>query len=157
MKTPPFCFILFYRASVDGSVRTYDIRMGNMQADYLQDPVTSACFSHDKQCILAATLNSTIRLLDKETGELLADYTGHKNTEYKVDATLAFNDAHVVAGSEDGKLCYWDLVQGKMLHQVQAHAAVVVSISYHPKKHALLTASTSGPPKFWSNVEPDDD
>ena len=35
-----------------------------------------------------------------------------------MDATLAYNDAHVVSGSEDGKLCYWDLVQGKMLHQV---------------------------------------
>lgn len=134
-------------ASVDGSVRTYDIRMGSMHADYLQDPVTSACFSRDKQCILAATLNSTIRLLDKETGELLADYTGHTNTEYKVDVSLAYNDAHVVAGSEDGKLCYWDLVQGKLLAQVQAHHTAVVSLSYHPKKHALLTVRDAKPNK----------
>jgi mitogen-activated protein kinase organizer 1 len=54
-----------------------------MQADYLKDPVTSASFSHDANCVLAATLNSTIRLLDKSSGEMLSDYKGHKNTDYK--------------------------------------------------------------------------
>lgn len=130
--------------SVDGSVRTYDMRAGMMHADFLKDPVTSVSFSHDRNCILAATLNSTIRLLDKESGEMLSEYTGHTNTDYKLDACLAYNDAYVVCGSETGDLCYWDLVQGKtMIHKVEAaHDSAVVSLSYHPKEHAMLTAST---------------
>ena len=137
--------------SVDGSVRTYDMRAGMMHADFLKDPVTSVSFSHDRNCILAATLNSTIRLLDKESGEMLSEYTGHTNTDYKLDACLAYNDAYVVCGSETGDLCYWDLVQGKtMIHKVEAaHDSAVVSLSYHPKEHAMLTASTDGHVKVW--------
>jgi len=31
---------------------------------------------------------NTCRLLDKETGELLQEYTGHKNTDFKIDSRL---------------------------------------------------------------------
>ena len=34
-------------------------------------PVTSVSFSRDGQCILASTLDSKLRLIDKDTGELL--------------------------------------------------------------------------------------
>lgn len=36
-------------------------------------PITSVCFSKDGQCVLAASLDSTLRLLDKDTGELLGE------------------------------------------------------------------------------------
>jgi mitogen-activated protein kinase organizer 1 len=60
--------------SVDCKVRNYDIRMGSLVTDYLGEPVTSVAFSQDSQCVLSSTLDSTIRLLDKETGELLNEY-----------------------------------------------------------------------------------
>lgn len=50
------------------------------------------------------------RLLDKDNGKLLATYKGHKNTDYKVDSTLGFDDAIVISGSEDGRIVMWDLV-----------------------------------------------
>lgn len=34
-------------------------------------PVTSVSFSRDGQCVLASTLDSKLRLIDKDTGELL--------------------------------------------------------------------------------------
>ena len=60
--------------SVDGKVRNYDIRMGSMVVDSLDEPVTSVMLSQDSQCILVSTLDNCIRLLDKETGELLNEY-----------------------------------------------------------------------------------
>lgn len=36
-------------------------------------PITCVCFSKDGQCTLAASLDSTLRLLDKDTGELLGE------------------------------------------------------------------------------------
>ena len=38
-------------------------------------------------------------------------YKGHKSSEYKLDACLTNDDAHVVSGSEDGKIYFWDLVE----------------------------------------------
>lgn len=38
-------------------------------------------------------------------------YKGHVNNDYKVDSCLTQDDAHVVSGSEDGRICFWDLVE----------------------------------------------
>lgn len=38
-------------------------------------------------------------------------YTGHKNHEYKIDNCLNVKDTHVLAGSEDGYVYVWDLVE----------------------------------------------
>lgn len=139
--------------SVDSNVRTYDIRAGQLRTDFLNSPVTSVRFSHDHACILASTLDNTIRLLDKDKGELFQEYSGHKNAEYKIDSRLSYDDAYVVSGSEDGRICYWDLVDGKMSHSMAAHQAVVCSIDYHPRKHLMLSASVDGEVKFWTTEE----
>ena len=38
-------------------------------------------------------------------------YKGHSNSDYKLDSCLSHNDAYVVSGSEDGRVCFWDLVE----------------------------------------------
>lgn len=98
--TCPLC------SSVDGRVRRYDLRMGQLFSDYVGSeyppgpwvgreagfssgdlqpllpaclptltagPITCTCFSRDGQCTLVSSLDSTLRLLDKETGELLGE------------------------------------------------------------------------------------
>lgn len=67
-------------ASVDGFIRCYDLRVGQLRTDCIGEPVTSVQLSHDGNCILASSLDSTVRLLDKSNGELLSDFRGHKNT-----------------------------------------------------------------------------
>ncbi|XP_040270992.1 WD repeat domain-containing protein 83 isoform X2 [Bufo bufo] len=97
--------------SVDGSLRRYDLRVGELCADYVGSPITCVSFSRDCQCLLASSLDSCLRLLDKDTGELLGEYSGHKNTSYKLDSCLSEKDTHVVSCSEDGTVCFWDLVE----------------------------------------------
>ena len=41
----------------------------------------------------------------------VCSYKGHQNEDYKVDSCLTHDDAHVVSGSEDGRVCFWDLVE----------------------------------------------
>ena len=48
--------------------------------------VTCSVFSGDSQCLLAATVNSGLALMDKKTGERLAQYQGHTTTDYKVSS-----------------------------------------------------------------------
>lgn len=40
-----------------------------------------------------------------------ARFTGHKNHDYKIDSALNCEDTHVISGSEDGLVYYWDLVE----------------------------------------------
>ncbi len=58
--------------SVDGSVRRFDVRMGRMYVDELHQAVTCVAASHDGLCVLAACLDSGLRLLDKDSGQLTA-------------------------------------------------------------------------------------
>ena len=57
--------------SVDGRVRTYDIRTGQMDADVIGHPVTSVSVAKTNDSYLVSTLDSTIRLMDKRDGKLL--------------------------------------------------------------------------------------
>lgn len=51
-------------ASVDGHIRCYDIRMGQMHEDRMTEAVTCVRFSNDNNCLLVATLDSTIRFVN---------------------------------------------------------------------------------------------
>jgi WD40 repeat protein len=57
-------------ASVDGTVRVFDVRMGRTYTDTLHHPVTSVVLSHDGQCMLAACLDSTLRWVCGSVGGL---------------------------------------------------------------------------------------
>ncbi|KAG2668095.1 hypothetical protein I3760_15G144000 [Carya illinoinensis] len=51
--------------SVDGTVRTFDMRIGRELSDNLGQPVNCIAMSNDGNCILANCLDSTLRLLDR--------------------------------------------------------------------------------------------
>jgi mitogen-activated protein kinase organizer 1 len=60
--------------SVDGILRRFDVRMGRIYSDELHHPIAELALTHDGLCVLAACLDSCLRLLDVEAGELLASY-----------------------------------------------------------------------------------
>ncbi|XP_056181927.1 LOW QUALITY PROTEIN: WD repeat domain-containing protein 83 [Falco biarmicus] len=134
--------------SVDGRVRRYDLRAGQLYCDYIGSPITSVCFSKDGQCTLAASLDSTLRLLDKETGELLGEYTGHRSTAYRLDCVLSEQDTHVGSASEDGSVYFWDLVEGSLALSLEVGRGVVQSLAFHPTPPCLL-AATEGHIQLW--------
>lgn len=138
-------------ASVDGGIRTYDIRFGSLTLDRLPAPVTSLTITKDRNCFLASTLDSTLRLLDRESGTLLASYKGHSNTEYRLRNTLAPNDTHVLSGSEDGKVYVWDLVEGTVDLCLEGHTKAVTCLKYNPKRHELVTGDLEGTLNVWVN------
>ncbi|XP_003390666.1 PREDICTED: WD repeat domain-containing protein 83-like [Amphimedon queenslandica] len=142
--------------SVDGKARRYDIRFGKLFSDTVGQPVTSVSLSRDGLCVLVSSLDNHIRLLDKENGELLNTFKGHSNTEYKIDSSLTHDDSHIVSGSEDGKIYFWDLVEGNVvqtLKQSQSSSCIVYSLSYHPNSACLLSAGSEGPVKVWKRQE----
>ncbi|XP_023230264.1 WD repeat domain-containing protein 83-like [Centruroides sculpturatus] len=127
--------------SLDQHVRRYDLRKGEMYSDHLGKSVTCVNFTKDGQCILVSCLDNTLKLLDKETGEMLAEYTGHKNEEYRIDSCLNENDDHLFSGSEDGIIYCWDLVESNIKAKLSHVGKVVHSVSSHPSKPCLISAT----------------
>ena len=94
---------------------------------FLLEPINSIQQTRDGNALLISTLDSTIRLFDKGNGQLLQSYQGHSNQNYRIRSTLAFADAAVIGGSEDGCLYVWDLLDGTVLEKLRAHGGKIVS------------------------------
>ena len=137
--------------SIDGSVCVYDLRAGRVSRDAFGTPIGHVALSHDHNCVLAAALDSALLLLDKSSGQVLCEYTGHLNTTFQLAACLSNDDARVLGGSEDGCLHVWDLVGGKQLRTRRCHRGPLVALSTHPNGRAVLTASHDGTCKLWSS------
>jgi mitogen-activated protein kinase organizer 1 len=74
-----------------------------------KDPVTSIHLLKDAKTMAVSTLNSTIRLMDRERGEMLQKFTGHRSLNYRSRISMSYDEAQVLAGDEDGLLWAWDL------------------------------------------------
>lgn len=143
-------------ASLDCYIRRYDIRKGELCTDFLGSSCTSVTFTKDGQCILASCLNNTVKLLDKDTGEQLSEYEGHKNETYRVESCLTSSDAEVLSGSEDGFVYIWDLVEGSIKEKLKHEKhRIVHSLSSHPSKSSLLTAAEGDVYLWQSEKDPE--
>ncbi|KZT58289.1 WD40 repeat-like protein [Calocera cornea HHB12733] len=144
---------LIVTGSVDGYVRTYDLRKGELHADYLGYPVTSVLPTADLQTVLATVLDSKVLLMDDSVGTALATFTGHKNDEYKARACFGHAEASVVCGDEDGRIWAWDLLDGKPMGDnppPKVHKKVITWVEQHPVKSGeMVSASGDGTVKVW--------
>jgi len=59
--------------------------------------------------MLISSLDSTVRLLDKDDGTMYKEYTGHINKDFRLDSVFSNDDAYVLSGSEDGGIFIWGL------------------------------------------------
>lgn len=106
-------------ASVDGRVRCYDVRMGRCQVDVIGPPCTSLSLSKKGTEVLVSSLDSSLRLMDRTSGECLKRYEDRAfvNKDLRVRSTLGLNDSVVVSGSDDGMVVVWDVLGGTCLHR----------------------------------------
>ena len=78
-------------------------------------------------------------------------YSSHKNTEFKIDCGLMKADAYIYCGSEDGRICFWDIVDSLLVHSIQAHDKPVCALSSHPKDQMMISGSLDGTAKIWGS------
>ncbi|CAK7214249.1 hypothetical protein SBRCBS47491_002084 [Sporothrix bragantina] len=100
-------------ASVDGRVRTYDVRTGRFTTDVITGTagVTSLSLTRDGRSVLVGALDSRLRLMDRENGTCLRTYSSPeddpkrsgpvwRNEELRVQSLLGGRERFVVAGDE---------------------------------------------------------
>jgi mitogen-activated protein kinase organizer 1 len=104
-------------------------------------PVTCSSLSKDDQCLLVSVLDNRILLIDKQSGELLSEYKGHKNQVYQVESCMNNSSSEVISGSEDGYVYIWDVVEAKVKHKLShSNERTVHSVSFNPLEDKLLSA-----------------
>lgn len=142
MSTPT----TLHTASVDGVLRTYDIRKGELRSDVIDEPITSLTPTKDGGALLVSTLDSTHRLLDMVDGSLLQTFRGHAQTQFRCHSTLTLNEALVLAGDEGGRVHAWDMLSGRSAWQAKPDYSQ--SVRYRRAPDAPVTI-------LWTERSPD--
>lgn len=141
--------------SVDGIVRSYDLRRGQVRCDDVKNAICSMALTHDEQCLAISCLDATIRLMEVDTGELLNTYSKHHVAgNYALQCTLTADDANIVTGSEDGRAVLYDLVRGTMVQELIGHTKPTCAVAAHPKRESssvVITASYDESAVVWAN------
>ncbi|KAH9917886.1 nuclear mRNA splicing protein [Epithele typhae] len=142
--------------SVDGHVRAYDLRMGELRTDFIGQPVTSVVPSQDSQTYLVTTIDGHVRLMDMSTGKMLNDFKGHASESYRIRSCFGHGEATVICGDEGGAVWAWDLVDASPLQPnppPQVHKKVITWVEHHPVEVGeLVTASADGTVKVWRSA-----
>ncbi|KAL7956461.1 WD40-repeat-containing domain protein [Trichoderma compactum] len=142
--------------SVDGRVRSYDVRMGACTTDVVGASVVSLDLTKDGKAMLVGSLDSKLRLMDRDNGTCLRAYADPlwKNEDLRVQSLLGGREKYVVAGDEmvgeadasgSGRLWAWDLLSGKVVAKV--------TVPWGPQGHeAKKLIGKDGKPKVRNNV-----
>lgn len=109
--------------------------------------------TRDGNAVLVSTLDSTVRLIDKENGQLLQSYIGHVNKDFRIRSCLGMADTVVISGSEDGHLFAWDLMEGSVIAKLDAHdGKVASSVAFNRAKVEWASAGVNGQIPHLSSV-----
>ena len=146
--------------SFEGLVRIWDTATGEcfktVHAE-LNPPVASLKFSPNGRFLMAGTLDSKIRLYDvfhsqsstdgsqPRGGKCAKTYQGgHKATRFcSFNAFLTANPERkcVVTGSEDGKICLYDLQRRNIVQVLEGHTEPVLALDAH---HSIELIASGG-------------
>ena len=143
-------------ASVDGIVRTYDLRKGMLQCDDVKSPITGMCpVTKDRGGLLVNCLDGALRLIDLEQGSLVQHYAdSHQAGQYGLDCAVSATAEHVATGSEDGSAVFYNAKNGRVCQVLEGHRQPTCSVALHPRKDqasVAITASFDGTAVVWGN------
>jgi len=142
--------------SIDGCIRTYDLRKGLLTCDSLGKDVsiTSISIFSEQMCIAAACLDGNIHVLDRRNGDRLSIISGDDRTvgNYALTCCVTADDSSIASGSENGDAVMYDIVSGKKIQTLFGHTRPTCSIICHPKSNSLvITGSYDGSAVVWSH------
>lgn len=106
-------------SSLDGCIRHYDIRAGQLTCDSIGPPVVHMVQTKDGQCMVAACADNVLRLIDNDSGDILAQYKGHVSEDFQIECGILSGDSKICSGSAEGCAIIWDLVDEKEVARIQ--------------------------------------
>jgi WD40 repeat protein len=91
------------------------------------------------------SLHSTLHLLQR--------YVGHTNTDYRIRSCFGLSEAIVLSGSENGQLFVWDLLEGTVIEQLDAHRGKVASaVAWNGARKEWASAGADGEQSFFPRL-----
>ena len=129
-------------SSLDGCLRTYDLRRGALTSDEMRQPIHCFSLSKHDNCVLTSHQNSQLCVLDLHTGVVLSHYQGkHKAGEYRLSCTLSIDSKRAFVGSEGRTVVGYSLV-GEQEVIGEGHVDPVVAVDMHPRDATVVISGS---------------
>lgn len=153
---------------VDGYLRIFDIRKGEITKDYYKEPIVSLDIGKDDSTLILGSLGFGIRLIDSNSGrklikgEVLNEYKDHKNQEYLIRSCFSFNNTHILSGSEDNRLYIYNILEvsnflnnkkKKCESKIGGFEGAVSCVDYSPTKDTFAFGSYDGSFKVYDKIK----
>lgn len=94
-------------------------------------------FTHDEKYVFVGYKDSTLQLIDRNTGHVIRTYIGHTNQITSIASSM--NSTYFVTGSTDGTAKLWETKTGRLL-ETFIHKHPVVAVAIDALGQFILTA-----------------
>lgn len=112
--------------------------------------VNSSSYSHDGKRIVSASNDSTLRIWDAETGEILKG--GKKLSHQCYSASFSPDGKCIVSSYFTGRVCriqIWDTETCKCINVLKGHTKLIESVSFSPDSKHVVSASADKTVRVW--------
>ncbi|XP_041478059.1 angio-associated migratory cell protein-like [Lytechinus variegatus] len=145
----------------DGSVKVWDLKQTNTVHHFKdgnghEGDVTTLDCNHDNILALSGSIDGTAKLLNSNTGKVLATFSGGAIKEDIGETnsveSVGFSPSQSLAalGSLNGMLSIWDIPTQKLRHQCD-HGAGIVRLAWDVETPMIFTAGLDGMVKLWDS------
>ncbi|GIH61991.1 caspase, EACC1-associated type [Microbispora siamensis] len=145
-------------ATADGyDIRLWDANTGKAITSFSGDEahyVNAVAFSPDGSLLVTAGDDTTVRVWDVATGEVVAVLTGHTGPVKAV----AFSDdgAHLATAGDDTTVRVWDVASREVVAVFTGHTGPVKAVAFSPDGSRLATAGEDTTIRVWNIDLPPD-
>ncbi|ORX39326.1 putative nuclear mRNA splicing, via spliceosome-related protein [Kockovaella imperatae] len=143
--------------SLDGCIRSYDLRMGKMTDDVVGAPVSSVTPSptSPKDTLLVSSMDGKLRIFDRANGAVLQTFSGHKVGDMRSKAAWGYGEGLVMTGDEEGRLWAYSVLDAKPIESSPKpiHKRGITWIESKPNGKEMITAGNDGMIKVWAKPD----
>ncbi|KAL0227766.1 hypothetical protein RCL1_003909 [Eukaryota sp. TZLM3-RCL] len=113
----------------------------------LNDGITTITTTHDGKLVIAALLDTTIKVFFHDTFKLFLSLYGHKLPVTCL--SVSFDNTKLISGSNDKSVKIWGLDFGDCHRSILAHEAEVTDLSFLPGTHHFVSSSKDKSIKYF--------
>jgi RNA polymerase sigma factor (sigma-70 family) len=136
-------------ARTNGTVHLWDVEAPVERQRFLGSPMLrSLAFSPDgKRLVGTSAFDSTVRVWDVASGQMLHQLTGHH--PWAESVAVAPDNKTLICGCVDGGMRIWDITTGRELVRKEGHFGAIHSVASSPNGGLLATVGEDYTLRVW--------
>lgn len=141
---------LLATSSDDWTVRVWDLDDYTLTSEIETQPggFLEVSFMPDGRSLVVSDISGSVHLLDLQAGTVSAAFDGKKDPRARL--SISPDGRYVAAGSDDnGAILVWETSTGRIVQELDGHAATVTSVEFTPDGLGLVSGSADGTVRTW--------